>query len=118
MQRPPVDLRVDHPFLLTLAHRRLKPREMFHVSRTFDFHEVGGGRLVVDVEEVQPERTVLRLTPNRPMSYAEIEQEADGILEELGPVAYGQVPTLERLDWLVPHSGIHGAEREAMRRIR
>lgn len=118
MQRPAVDLRVDHPFQLTLGHRRLGPREMFRVSRLFDFHEVGGGRLVVDVDEVQPERTILRITPNRPMTYEEIEEEADGIIEELGPRAFGEVPVLERLDWLVNHMGVDSVERQSMRRIR
>ena len=118
MTRPPADLRVDHPFQLTLAHRRLEPREMFRVSRLFDFHEVGGGRLVVDVDEVQPERTLLRITPSRPMTYEEIEEEADGILQELGPRAFGEVPVLERLDWLVPHAGVDSAARAGMKRIR
>ena len=118
MPVPTGDLRVDHPFLLTLSHRRLKPREMFHASQVFDFHEVGGGRLVVDVDEVQPERTILRLTPNRPMTYQEIEEETDGILEDLGPRAFGEVPALERLDWLVQHAGVDSAERQGMRRIR
>lgn len=91
---------------------------MFHVSKVFDFHEVGGGRLVVDVDEVQPERTLLRVTPTRPMTYAEIQEEADGILLDLGPRAFGEVPVLERLDWLVAHPGVHSGEREGMRRIR
>jgi hypothetical protein len=98
---PTSDLRVDHPFQLTLAHRRLTAGEMVHASRTFDFGAVGGGRLAVDVEAVQPESTVLRLSPNRPMTYAEIEEEAEGILEQLGPEAYGEVPRLQRLDWLI-----------------
>ena len=91
---------------------------MIGVARLFDFHAVGGGRLAVDVDEVQPDRTLLRITPTRPMTYAEIEEEADGILQELGPRAFGQVPVLERVDWLVPHSGIHSAERAGMKRIR
>lgn len=103
MTEPPADVRVDHPFQLTLAHRRLEPGEMIQVSRFFDFRGVGGGRLVVDVDEVQPDRTLLRITPNRPMTYEEIEEEADAILEDLGPGAYGEVPMLERVDWLVPH---------------
>ena len=102
MSAPTVELRVDRPFQLTLGHTRLGPRDMLRVARLFDFREVGGGRLVVDVDEVRPERTVLRLTPCRPMTCAEIEEEADGILEELGPRALGEVPVLERVDWLVP----------------
>jgi hypothetical protein len=109
---PPGDLRVGHPFQLTLRHRALGPREMVHASRTFDFHQVGGGRLVVDVGEVQAERTVLRLTPSRPMTYAEIGDEAAALVEDLGPRAYGEVPTLERLDWRVPHAGIDSSGRE------
>lgn len=96
------DLRVDRPFQLTLAHRPLGPREMVHVARTFDFRAVGGGRLAIDVVAVQPERTVLRVTPNRPMTYAEVEQESEAILEELGPRAFGELPMLERIDWLLP----------------
>jgi hypothetical protein len=114
----PGELRVETPFMLVLGHRHLKAGEMFHASRTFDFHEIGGGRLRVDVEEVQPEQTTLRITPRRPLTYEELETEADGIVEDLGPEAYGEVPTVERLAWLVQHADLDRVARAGMSRIR
>ncbi len=114
----PADLPVAYPFVLTLAHRPLRPREMFKVSRTFDFHELGGGQLVVDVEDVQPTQTTLRMTPRRPLTYDVIEEEVQRIVEDLGPQAFDEAPTVSRLDWLVPNLGMHSRDRQSMGRIR
>ena|SRR5688572_24314810 len=115
---PTDEVRVAFPFLLTLEHRKLRPREMFKVSRVFDLHEMGGSGLVVDVEDVAPTQTILRVTPTKPMTYDAIEAEADRIVEQAGTQAFGEAPTLARLDWLVPDPGMHTRDRQTTGRIR
>jgi len=111
-------LRVDLPFALTLAHRALGPREMFQVSRAFDFHEVAGETaLTVDVEKVTPTATTLHVTPQRPMPYAEIAEETTRMLERIGPKVFGETPRVAELDWILPRHGEHSLGREFTGRI-
>ena len=115
---PPDDARVTFPFLLTLEHRRLRPREMSKVSKAFDLHEMAGSGLVVDVEDVGPTQTTLRVTPAKPMTYAAIEEGAGRIVEQAGTQAFGEPPTVAKLDWLVPNPGMHTRDRQTTGRIR
>lgn len=112
-------LRVDFPFLVTLEHRAIGLRSMFEASRAFDYHETESDHhgLHIDVELVQPTRTMLFVSPQKPMSYDEIASEIEFMLARIGPKVFGEPPRLAEIDWHIANKGEHSRGREYIGRI-
>jgi hypothetical protein len=89
---------------------------MFDLSECFDFSELEGSpprRLTVDVDMVQPARTVLHVTPTQPLGYGEIAAEVQSMLHEVGRHMRMQPPLVAEIDWILDRHGVRSDSRGA-----
>lgn len=108
---------IDFPFKLTVEHGPLDFKGMFAAAEAFDFYEVHGvagenfgkarRELCIDILEVTPTSTTVHVTPAKPMSYADIAEEMEFMVNGIAKhkLPGGKVKGM-KVQWLVPNTGI------------
>jgi hypothetical protein len=123
----PLHFGVDFPFRITIAHPELDLATMFAVTECFDFYEVNGVAgenrghhrkdLYIDVLEITPTSTCLRVTPSRLMMYAEIGAELQQLVEGVGERFMGGKARVAQIQWIVDRTGIASDLRGRLRTV-
>ncbi len=112
---------VDFPFELELQHAPLDVRQMFELSAFLDFHELrrreGGDnfQLIIDLLDLQAERTTVQAKPRQAMTYDEIADHVELLLAEFQSRLGSARVT--RLRWLVDRKGVASDMRASHQRV-
>jgi hypothetical protein len=120
-------LRIDFPFLVYLDHEPIGLADMFRLTEALDFYEIepdpSGARelvkhtLTVDVVEVTPTDTTIKITPTRPVSYDVLSAHLDALLKRIGKSVLKKAPKLKRLRWEIAKFGVASDMRGMLRSI-
>lgn len=99
---------VMRPFDLDIEHPPLHLADLFLVTRTFDLNESDvpfPGKealarvLRVQVLQVCPNQTKLRITPLSPLRLEEVQEAVTRLVQEAGALAFGGRFQVMRLEW-------------------
>ncbi len=118
-----ITVSVDFPFEVTLQHAPMGLRQMFQLCELLDFHELrirdadSGDRfgLIVDLLSLRAEQTRIQIKPREPMSYDEIADSVELLLQDLEP-HLGSARVME-LNWLVERKGVASDMRSSQQRV-
>ena len=119
---------VDFPVVLTFDHPELSLQGMFQLAGAFDEYELADdptnpgrqvkARLAVDVGDVTPTRTTIRVTPSEPLAYLDLAAIVDAMIERVtNGIVQGRA-ALVRMTWEIQTPGVASDERRARGRIR
>ncbi len=111
-EMPAVHEKIAYPFVLHLSHRPLDLRTMVGLSGSFDEYDgFARARLVVDVMESLPAKTVLHIKPLQPMTFDDIAQEVDlMVCRSAADLAIDDL-RVTKISWTVRNMGIPVHER-------
>lgn len=118
---------VDFPIRVVVEHPPLSLSRMFTVTEAFDFYEVNGvagenkGKmrkdLLVDVLEITPTTTILRITPTRLMLYPEIGKEIEELVTGMSEHYLGGKAKVSLIQWIVERMGVASDLRGRLRTV-
>jgi hypothetical protein len=126
--KPPAEeVVVDFPFLMTIEHPPLNLEQMFMVSRAFDFYEMETDlsdnegavkeHMVVDVLEVTPKQTLLKITPAEPMAYQHLATHTKLMMGAVSKRQFKGQLKVTKIQWQVDKTGIASDMRGRLRTV-
>jgi hypothetical protein len=117
---------VDRAAELVLEHPPLSGAGMFQLAFALDGYELRrdpedptrriGESLTVEVLDVKPTRSTIRLTPRRDLSYLELLAKTDSMLEQVGRGIFDEKPRLVSVTWDAPVGRPPSSRRPAQSR--
>ncbi|MBI2078169.1 MAG: hypothetical protein HYT80_07350 [Euryarchaeota archaeon] len=118
---------VDFPVVLTFDHPELTLQGMFQFAGALDEYELQGDpingrpvkeRISVDVVDVTPTRTTIRVTPMKRLAYLDLAAIVDAMIHRVtSGIINGRV-ALVRMTWEIEAPGVASDERRTRGRIR
>lgn len=119
---------LSHPAVLELAHPELSASGLFQLAYALDGFELRsdpshpGRRLkdtfTVDVLEVAPTSSKIRVTPKRRLTQFELTAAIEQLLSQVPRGIFPDKLRIERVVWDVPGSGMASDDRGTMGRIK
>ena len=118
---------VDFPVVLTFDHPELTLQGMFQFAGAFDEYELQDDpingrpvkeRIAVDVVEVTPTRTTIRVTPVKRLAYLDLAAIVEAMIQRVTTgIVQGRV-ALVRMTWEIEGPGVASDTRQTRGRIR
>lgn len=124
--RTPDEIGVNFPFLITLEHPTLDVKGMFELTQAFDMYEMQLGPdgqhqlkeiILVDVLEVTPTLTTIKVTPAEAMPYLELLKHVDPMLTKVASLFFKSKFKVARLTWEIGQTGVASDLRGMLRKI-
>ncbi len=118
---------VNFPFLMEIEHPALDLMTMFQLTEVFDLYEMQkdpteeGDRVkdifLVDVLEIEPKRTLMKITPSEPMPYRRLAKHVATMLKIVGKQHFkGQIKPV-KLSWEIRKTGVSSDLRGMLRSV-
>jgi hypothetical protein len=121
-------LSITHPAIVELAHPELSAGGLFQLAYALDGHELREDpadpqrrikeTLTVDVLEMTPTSSRIRITPKRRLTQLELMAYIDFLLARAPRGIFPDRLRIERVQWEVPAPGMSSDDRGSLRRIR
>jgi hypothetical protein len=119
---------ITQPTLIELAHPELSAGGLFQLAYALDGYELRPDpadprrrikeTVTVDVLEVTPTSSKIRITPKRKLSQLELMAVVDQLLSQAPRGIVAEKLRIERIAWDVPGAGMASDERGSLGRIK
>ncbi|MBI2077183.1 MAG: hypothetical protein HYT80_02255 [Euryarchaeota archaeon] len=128
MQAPGIqDIGVNFPFVLVLEHPVVDLPGMFELTQAFDMYEMEADstdqqglvkeNILVDVLELTPTVTTIKVTPAETMSYAAMAKHTQAMLDSLSKRLFKGKARIVRMSWEIDKTGVASDLRGMLRKV-
>lgn len=118
---------VNFPFLMEIEHPTLDLMKMFQLTEVFDLYEMQKDPLkeadlvknvfLVDVLEIEPKRTLMKITPAEPMPYRRLAKHVAMMLKVIGKKHFKGGIKPVKLSWEIAKTGVSSDLRGMLRSV-
>lgn len=118
---------VNFPFLMEIEHPTLDIMRMFQLTEVFDLYEMQKDPskehdrvkdiFLVDVLEIEPKRTLMKITPAEPLPYRDLAKHVALMLKIIGKQHLKDQIKPVKLSWEISKTGVSSDLRGMLRSV-